>query len=533
VEDDLLADLTQESSATLRDYVRVVWLRKWLVFAIVVFFTLAAFLYSFTRPTVYQASARMMYSPPTNVDNPGSASAVDVNTLTIQLQSVGNAIGGSAVSREAADLLGDQADQPYTVTAAVVMPSGTNESSIPDSVDVTAEAGSAKLAADVANAYAQAVIEVRKASQKESLQAAMAVIQKQLDVFQSEESKLSPDYASLSLELRNLQLAEATVNGDFVVFAPATAPTSAASPEPVKTAILGFIAGLFVGIIAAFVVAQFDVRVRNSREIASIVDLNLLGRIPRLARAGSSDDELVALSDPGGSFSEAMRVIRTNLDWSNIDEQFRSLLVSSCLKGEGKTLAVCNLGVTLARAGKDVIVVDADLRNPRVHRVFNMQNTVGLTSVALGAVSLGVAVRRFEEPGDVQVRTTFKSGADVALGRWEGSLRVLTSGPLPPNPGEVVASRRVQEVLAEVSALGADYVLIDAPPLLGFGDAGALASSADGFIMVVNFKKASRPVLEEGREALESLPCRKIGLVVTGERLEDSHYAGYSAYTAR
>jgi polysaccharide biosynthesis transport protein len=526
-----VADLSQESSATLRDYVRVVWLRKWLVLAVVVVFTLLAFAYSFTRPKVYEATAQMMYSPPANVDNPGGS--VDVNTLTIQLQSVGNIINTSRVRKQAASDLGQaKAAQPYSVTATVVVPSGTNSSAIPDSVDVTAQASSPELAADVANAYATAVIEVRKEDQQASLRAAQEVIQKQLDVFQSAQSKLSPDYASLSLQLRNLQLAEATANGDFVVVSPAATPSSPVSPKPVKMAVLGLCAGLFLGIVAAFVLAQFDVRVRTYRDIAGMLGLNLLGRIPRLSRGGQHDSELIALSDPGGTFSEAMRVMRTNLEWASIDDKASSLLISSCLKGEGKTLALCNLAVTLARSGKDVIVVDADLRNPRIHKVFEMTNAVGLSSVAFGMTGLKEALRVFEEPGEVRIRTASRPNGSGGATRWEGSLRVLTSGPIPPNPGEVVASRRVQELLTSVASLGVDYVLVDTPPLLAFGDAGALAPSVDGLIMVVNIKKARRPVLEEGREILESLPCRKVGLVVTGEKIEDSHYSSYSKYSS-
>jgi Mrp family chromosome partitioning ATPase len=298
-------------------------------------------------------------------------------------------------------------------------------------------------------------------------------------------------------------------------------------------AILGFCAGLFLGIVAAFVLAQFDVRMRTYRDISGLLGLNLLGRIPRLPRGGQHDSELASLSDPGGTFSEAMRVMRTNLEWANIDDKANSLLVSSCLKGEGKTLALCNLAVTLARAGKQVIVVDADLRNPRVHKVFEMTNAIGLSSVALGMTGLKEALRLFEESGEVRVRTAKPDGRSSALARWEGSLRVLTSGPIPPNPGEVVASRRVQELLTSIAELGADYVLVDTPPLLAFGDAAALAPSVDGLIMVVNMKKARRPVLEDGREILDSLPCRKVGLVVTGEKIEDSHYSGYSSYSSR
>ena len=527
-----MAQLSQEIAPTLRDYAHVVWLRKWVVVLCVVLFVAAALAYSLTKPKRYEATARLMYAPPTNVASPNSNSTVDLTNLTIQLQSVGNTIASPKVRTAAEDALsGQEAAGDYSVTATVVTPSGTSSTAIADSVDVTAQASTPQAAAHIANAYAEAVIELRKSAQQEQLSAAQHVIQQQLDAFQSAQSKLSPDYAALSLQLRDLQLAEATATGDFIVLAPATPPSSPASPKPVKTAMLGLIAGLFVGIVGAFVLGQFDVKVRTYREVASALGLNIVGRIPRLPHS-TRGDELVALTEPEGTFSEALRILRSNLDWSNIDEHLRVLLVSSCLKGEGKTLALCNLAVTLARAGKKVVVIDADLRSPRVHRLFNVTNTSGLTSVALGSVNLETALQRFERPAEVNVRTPAQTGRPSnSRSQWEGSLRILTSGPMPPNPGEVVASRRVASVIEAVAQQDVDYVLVDVPPLLGFGDAGALAPTVDGLLMVASIKKARRPILEEGREILESLPCRKVGVVVIGEKIEDSHYA--AAYASR
>ena len=292
---------------------------------------------------------------------------------------------------------------------------------------------------------------------------------------------------------------------------------------------LGLIAGLFFGITGAFVLGQFDVRLRSHREVASALRLTVVGRVPQLPRRSTHDDRLVAENDPEGTFSEALRVLRSNLDWSNIDENLRVLLVSSCLKGEGKTLTLCNLGVTLARAGKRVIVVDADLRNPQVHRQFNLPNSLGLTSVALGRITLDKALLRYGGPTQVtKVRTPARPDEAVpGQQAWDGSLRILTSGPVPPNPGEVVASRSVANILTALSKSDVDYVLIDVPPLLGFGDVGALAPAVDGLLMVANIRKARRPTLDEGREALDALPCRKVGVVVIGENIEDSRYTSY------
>ena len=511
---------------------RVVWIRRWVVVATVVVFVAVALALSLSKPKTYDTTARMTYSPPTDASNPGSSSSVDVNSLTIQLQSVGNLITSSDVQSKATSNLksAGQDAAGYSVVATVVTPASTT-TAIADSVDVTAVGPDPVVAAAVANAYATAVIEIRKANQRQSLQAAQQIIQRQLDTFQSSQSKLSPDYASLSLQLRDLQMAEATATGDFVIVQPATPPSSPSSPKPVKSAVVGLMAGLFFGVAGAFVLGQFDVKLRSHREVGTALRLTVVGRLPQLPRRTTNDDELVAVRDPEGTFSEALRVLRTNLDWTNIDENLRVLLVSSCLKGEGKTLTLCNLAVTLARTGKRVVVVDADLRSPRVHRLFGLPNSYGLTSVALGRVALSKALVRFDEPAQVmKVRTTARpDGLGDDPKSWEGALHVLTSGPVPPNPGEVVASRSVASVITAISKTDVDYVLVDVPPLLGFGDAGALAPAVDGLLMVANIKKARRPTLEEGREMLETLPCRKVGVVVIGENIEDTRYSAYSS----
>lgn len=527
----------QEDSATLRDYLRVVLLRKWLVLALVVFFTLAAAAYSLSKPKIYEATARLMYSPPADIANPSVSSAnTDLNTLTLQLQSVGNTLGSPEVRQRAmSSVPGDLSHVGYTVTASVVTPTSASNSgsAIADSVDVTVQAPSPKAAAGLANAYAAAVIALRKDTQQASLRAAQDVLKQQLDVLKASQSQQSPDYAALSLQLRNLQIAEATANGDFVVIESATPPSSPVSPKPKKSAALGLVAGLFLGVVLAFVFGQFDTRVRDHRAAAEILGLSVIGRIPRMTRKASAERSLVALSEPKSSVSESLRVLRRNLEWSRIDGRLRTIAITSCSKGDGKTLTLCNLAVTLARTGGSVIVVDADLRDPQVHRVFNLRNAEGLTTVALGKTTLDDALGECKATGhSLNITTASPGGSPSDSVPWAGSLKILTSGPLPPNPGEVVASRAMAGILATLGESDADYVLVDTPPLVPFGDAGALASSVDGVIIVTNVDKARRPALEDGREILDSLPCRKVGLVVVGERLDETKYAGYSGYSS-
>ncbi len=226
-------------------------------------------------------------------------------------------------------------------------------------------------------------------------------------------------------------------------------------------------------------------------------------------------------------------MLRTNLDWTRIDGDVKSVMITSSQKGEGKTLMICNLAVTLALSGKNVVLVDADLRNPSVHRLFNLPNAVGLTTTLLGRTKLDEALVEFKgaaHPGPI-VRTAGAVVQPLATSDWEGTLLILTSGPVPPNPGEVMASASVARAIADLAASAADYVLIDTPPMLGFGDAGSIAPAVDGMLVTVRIDKARRPVLEAGREALDALPCRKVGLVIVGEHVSETQFASYSSYT--
>ena len=224
-------------------------------------------------------------------------------------------------------------------------------------------------------------------------------------------------------------------------------------------------------------------------------------------------------------------MLRNNLDWMRVDGDLKSILFTSSQKGEGKTLTVCNLAVTLALSGKAVVLVDADLRAPRVHLAFGMSNATGLSTVVHGSVELSQALRSFDfgqywSSTIVKTRSTEAEAADVAE-TGNGSLKILTSGPLPPNPGEVIASQRMTTVLQRLAESKADYVLIDAPPLLAVGDAGALAPSVDGLLFVANLDIVRRPTLHDARDRLSALPCRKLGLIVVGDRMESSHYHNY------
>jgi Mrp family chromosome partitioning ATPase len=258
----------------------------------------------------------------------------------------------------------------------------------------------------------------------------------------------------------------------------------------------------------------------------------ILARIPHLSRDQAKSHQLVTLAHPADPVSEAFRLLRSNLSYMDVDHKARTIMVTSGLQGEGKSVLIANLAVTLALSGKKVVVVDADLRRPRQHRLFDLDNTVGASSLMAGASQLSdslqaVGVFPDEVPGGAGVGDDFATWA--AGSRPVTRLWVLTSGPIPPNPGELVASNRFAELLSQLRA-EADIVLVDSPALLAVGDTTALAAEVDGLIFLVDMEKARRQVLQASADQLYRLPCAMLGVAVrlpTGTGRGEYYYSHY------
>ncbi len=264
--------------------------------------------------------------------------------------------------------------------------------------------------------------------------------------------------------------------------------------------------------------------------MAQVLRQPVLGRIPRISKRLLGEHTVATLSDPDGHAAEAFRLVRTNLDFMSVDAHVHSLLVTSGIQGEGKSVTVANLAVAMALAGKKVIVVDGDLRRPRQHQYFGLDNEHGVSTVTTGKGPLDSALQKV-------VVTSSGNGANgVDFEGWaagsEGvtSLYVLTSGPLPPNPGEIVASRRFAGMI-ETLVSTADIVLVDSPALLAVGDTAALASTVDGLVFLVDMHVATRPMLERAAEQLGKLPCAALGIIVRtdGEHRQGRYYSSYSS----
>lgn len=213
---------------------------------------------------------------------------------------------------------------------------------------------------------------------------------------------------------------------------------------------------------------------------------------------------IIAMFDSKSPISEQYRTIRTNIQYSSIDHDIKSLMVTSAGPGEGKTTTVANLAVVFAQQGKKVLLVDADLRKPTVHYTFNQTNTFGLTSVLTKQITLIKAVSEAEEK----------------------NLYILTSGPIPPNPAELLSSRAMDQFFHDAQDLF-DIILFDTPPVLAVTDAQILANKCEGTILVVSSGKTERELVVKAKELLESAQSKLLGVVLNNKKLQNNNYYYY------
>lgn len=207
---------------------------------------------------------------------------------------------------------------------------------------------------------------------------------------------------------------------------------------------------------------------------------------------------------PKSPISEQYRTIRTNIQFSTVDHELRSILVTSSVPGDGKSTTVANLAVVFAQQGKKVLLIDGDLRKPTVHYTFQIPNTIGLTNVLTKQVPLSEAIRE----------TTINN------------LYVLTSGPIPPNPAEMLGSSSMKELISEVYALF-DVVLFDSPPILSVTDAQVLANLCDGSILVVKSQQTDKEAAMKAKDLLNAANAQLLGVVLNDIKEGNGNYYYY------
>ena len=332
-------------------------------------------------------------------------------------------------------------------------------------------------------------------------------------------------YASLIERDQQLQTMQALQTSNASLVREALS-ASKVQPRPARNAILGLMLGLVVGIGLAFLREALDTKVRTSDEVARKLDLPILARVPAPPRQLRNTNRLAMLADPDGQSAEPFRVLRTNVEFANLEVNAKTLMVTSALEEEGKSTTVANLAVSFARSGKRTILVDLDLRRPYQHKFFPLGRRPGLTDVALRHVSIEDALAPYpltDGPSWSLRNRASGNGGSVTIA---GALDVVGTGPLPPNPGEFLGSRFLDEILSQL-AVRADLVLIDTAPLLSVGDALALSAKVDGILVVARIDRLRRPIVRELQRTLEASPAKPLGLIVTAADADESYGYGY------
>jgi non-specific protein-tyrosine kinase len=520
----------------LRSYFSTIRKWLWLVLLCTALAAAAAFFFSRQQTPIYQSTATVFINQARS--STGNSDYTDIIT-------------SERVARTYATML---QDWPTLDQAAIALgyPGGIAELRRAYALDVTVtpvrdtqlvrvsvESSHPEVAAGVANVLPEVFMQMNRERQQQrfadtraDLQTDLAATEQELEqtrlaliqLADTEENKNERDrlerlaaryqitYNNLTNSLENLRLAEAQTTDNVVLTTPAKPGESPIRPRVLYNTLLALILGALLGLGIAFLIEYLDDTVKTPDQVRDLTGLATLGTVVLLEGA-SPDERMVSLKAPKSPGAEAYRVLRTNLQFSALDKPLATMLCTSAEPGEGKSTTVANLAFAMAQADKRVILVDADMRRPSQHKILKLPNNVGLSTALLD---------RGRDPA------VYLQDTDTP------NLRVMTTGPIPPNPAEMLNSARMHEMI-ELLKGEADVVLFDTPPVLAVADTSILASQVDGTLMVVWAGRTRGEMLAQATERLLSLGVTPLGVVLNkiSQRKGSYYYNTYYYYASR
>ena len=499
--------LAASEPSVLRTYLAVLRRRAVLIALVTVIVTLVVVTFSVQSTPVYQATSQVLLQPrlseqvlqDANVSR--SATQSDTEIEVMQSGSIENAVAAA---------LGHVPDISVSKVGQT------------DVVDVTASSDTPAGAVRDANTYAGVYAETRRqqaigdlTDASVELEGRVTDISNQIDALGTGDprrSDLENRRASYADQLDSLQVATGlTVTGGAQVVTDAVEPSSPVSPQPLRDGAIAAGVGLVVGIALAFLFEHLNVRVRSKAELDAATDgLANVGLVPTVAGwRRHHEHEVIGAEPETSTAAEAYRSLRTAVQFIGIERGDKVVQITSAVSGEGKTTTAANLGITFARAGKSVVLVDSDLRRPRLHEVFGLSKEPGIISVLLGETALEEAILPV-------------SG--------EPRLAVFPSGQVPPNPPDLLVLDSYKRL---IEALGAryDHVIIDTPPVLPVTDALIVAGVADLTFLVAAVGTSNQKDIRRAVELLRQVDAPVAGTILNmipphGRRGHDYFY-GY------
>jgi capsular exopolysaccharide synthesis family protein len=478
----------ERRDADPREFFRVLWRRKWVILLCLVLIPLAVYVYSDRLTKVFEASAIVQVQA--TATDAGIFASADLPSGTANTAKIAALVGTSGVADETSRLMGE----PSGSVRGAITATDDEDTGF---VTITATAGSGARAAKIANTVAMALRNTRRQAGVRRVDVSITNVEKDL-------AKLPPGEAlqrsQLSEKLQGLRALRAAQAENTQVVEPARAPAAAASPKPKRNAILAFVIALFVAAGAVVLAERLDRRLHDSRDLEKLTGTPLLAQIPSSAFPGATPDPQLPI---------VFQTLRDSLTYFNVDQRLASLLVISPLKGDGKTSVATNLAVAFARAGKQVILVDADLRSPQVASRMGATPSPGLSEVISGNAEIQNVLAEIEP--------------------FDSYLRVLPGGTVPPNPSEMLGSARMSTILAELTEM-CDLVLIDTAPVLVVSDAFPLFEQVAGIVGVSRLEQTPREAIARAIEIASSAGGRVLGMVATGAKQPGDGYGYGYAY---
>ena len=326
-------------------------------------------------------------------------------------------------------------------------------------------------------------------------------LETKIDALENKISNWQNTYAQMLLSMEGSDFNALTIVED------ASVPTEPFSPNIKLNVLTAAAIGLFLAIGGIILIEYLDDTTKSSQDIDKLVHLPTLATIAQIASNGD-ESKLVAANNPMDPIVEAYRVLRTNLQFSSLDKPAKTIMITSPNPGEGKSLTLANLAVTIAQSGKKVIIFDTDLRKPSQNKIFDLPNHNGLSEIILA---------------------TDSKASDYLQSTGIENLWLLNSGVLPPNPSELLGSERFKQIVDELSAY-ADLLLFDSPPVLPVSDAIILSTRTDGVIIICEADNTRKNELKRTAQELQRVHANLLGVVLNRVSVNSKHYYYYSYY---
>jgi capsular exopolysaccharide synthesis family protein len=474
----------------IRSYIRTIWRWKLLILVFVVGTPAVAYLIEHGKPNNYQSSSTVAFTAPSanvNFSLPGGSLYQSGN-----IQAIARLITTPAVSTIAGQLM-----KPPVAGSSIVGNVSASADPTTNFITITANAGNPNQASAIANAFAHALNVNENDETRASIQAAITNYKREI----ARITPTNPNYASLQQQLLAAETArKASANG-ITVIDPAVPNDTPTGPHPRRAAELGLVIGILLSFGALMLLDSLDRRLRSPDDLEEFTNLPLLAAIAPSAFAGELETTPVD--------EEAFQTLRTSLTYFTVDKKVRSVLVTSPGEQEGKSTVAVRLALTCARAGLDVLLVDADLRRGGATAKLGLQPKF----------SLGLVLAE-ERPAEAAL-------LDWPLGPDDtGRLRVLPAGPPPPNPAALISSDAMRHLIQTLEDQ-ADLVIIDTPAALAVSDAVPLMQNVSGIVLIARMNRSSRDTVRRLQKIIISAHGRLLGAVATGVTAGP----GYEKYT--